>query len=184
MSRLAAPSVLGYALLELLARAPCTGYELTQTMDYPVGHVWAARHSQIYPTLIDLEARGLVRHRVVAGRGPRDTKRYTVTAKGKRALVSWVGSPFRVPESRNEFLLRVRALWLTDRARALELVRAAYDHHRARLAMYQADEARFDDRDRHDPKQPGFTTYATLRAGIGYEQHMVAWCEWMLASLD
>ena len=70
---------LGYAILGLLAKEPRTGYQIARAMNRPIGYIWTARHSQIYPELASLEADGLVRHAVVDGRGPRETKRYEIT---------------------------------------------------------------------------------------------------------
>src|SRR5829696_1563635 len=86
-------AVLGYAILGLLAVEPLTGYQLAQRMRAPIGYMWTATHSQIYPELAKLKAGGLVRAAVIPGRGPRDTKQYTITAAGRRALRTWVDSP-------------------------------------------------------------------------------------------
>ena len=85
--------VLAYAILGLLAAEPLTGYQLAQRMRAPIGYMWTAAHSQIYPELAKLLADGQVRAAVIPGRGPRDTKRYTITTAGRRALRDWVDSP-------------------------------------------------------------------------------------------
>src|SRR5215218_6334261 len=46
--------VLGYAILGLLAVEPLTGYQLAQRMRAPIGYMWTAGHSQIYPELAKL----------------------------------------------------------------------------------------------------------------------------------
>ena len=84
------PSVLGQALLGLLARRPATGYSLAQQMRHPVAFFWEARHSQIYPELARLEDAGLLAHRTIAGRGPHPTKEYRLTPTGRRAHEVWV----------------------------------------------------------------------------------------------
>ena len=47
---------LAYALLGMLARKPCSGYELMKLLKL----FWQAQHSQIYPLLAKLEKEGLV----------------------------------------------------------------------------------------------------------------------------
>lgn len=175
---------LGYALLGLLARQPLTGYDLTLRMNSPIGYMWAAHHSQVYPTLRDLERDGHVRHRVVDGRGPRDTKLYTITANGNRALRSWIASPLPPPESRSEFMLRVRALWMVSPDVARGLIRQARDHSSARLALYAAEERTFGEDDKTDVSRPPFAAYATLQCGISNEEHMLSWCDWLLGKLS
>ncbi len=177
-------STLGYALLGLLAREPMTGYDLTHKLDSPIGYMWSAHHSQVYPTLRDLEHQKQVRHRVVSGHGPRDTKLYSVTAKGKQALRTWVASPLPPPESRSEFMLRVRAIWMVSPDVARALIQQARDHHRQRLARYVADELAFNDDDKTDAMRAAFAAYATLRCGISNEEHMLTWCDWMIDQLS
>ncbi|MBA3309025.1 MAG: PadR family transcriptional regulator [Nocardioidaceae bacterium] len=175
---------LGYALLGQLAREPLTGYDLTRKMDSPIGYMWSAHHSQVYPMLSDLERDGYVRHRVVSGRGPRDTKLYTITAKGKRALRSWIASTLAPPESRSELMLRVRALWVVSPDVARGLIKQARDHHSDRLARYVAEERDFSHDDRTNVALPAFAAYATLTCGISNEQHMLSWCDWLLGHLS
>ncbi len=177
-------STLGYALLGLLAREPMTGYDLTRMLDSPIGYMWSAHHSQVYPTLRALEHDKHVRHRVIAGRGPRDTLLYSVTAKGRRALQAWVGSPLPPPESRSEFMLRVRAIWMVSPDVARALIQQARDHHSERLARYLVQEQTFSDDARSDISRPAFAAYATLRCGISNEEHMLSWCHWMSDSLS
>ena len=109
--------ILGYAILSLLADRPRTGYDLAGAMRAPIGYMWTARHSQIYPELARLEADGQVTAEVIDGPGPRDTKRYTITQHGIKTLTDWVDSPL-TEVARSEFLLRVRGLWLLPRDRA------------------------------------------------------------------
>ncbi len=174
---------LGYAVLGLLAAEPLTGYQVSRRMARPIGYLWTARHSQIYPELRSLEQAGLVRHRVEDGRGPRDTKRYWITGKGKNALRSWVASPLEPPESKSELMLRVRALWLVSPTVARELIEAARDRHVQRRAAYAVEEATFGDPGLLAFDSAAFSSYATLRCGIGHEDQAVGWCDWLLARI-
>jgi DNA-binding PadR family transcriptional regulator len=180
------PSTLGYALLALLARTPRTGYELRQAMREPVGFFWSASHSQIYPELAQLEAGGLVRHRIVDGPGPRDTKRYRCTAAGRRTLAAWAVQPPEPAPERDELMLKVYALWTAPPGLVRELIESQRAAHRARLARYERIDADF--RTAHaaavaDPATPQFAAYATLRCGLSYEQHRIRWCDWLLTRL-
>jgi DNA-binding PadR family transcriptional regulator len=177
---------LGYVILGLLARESRTGYDLARAMDRPIGYMWTAGHNQIYPELAALQSAGLVRHRVIDGPGPRETKRYSITPRGVAALTDWTDSPLRQQPARSELMVRVRNLWLISAERAHAFVTTVRVDHEAPLATYREEEQGFADEGGHlsDPTSREFAAYATLRAGIGYELHMLAWCDWLVAELS
>lgn len=178
-------STLGYAILGLLAARPRTGYDVARAMQNPIGYMWTARHSQIYPELARLESEGLVEATVIDGPGPRDTKRYAITSTGQRALEEWVDSPL-TEAVRNEMLLRIRCLWLLSPDRATRFVENLRQHYESRLAEYVAEEASFalDGDAVDDPASPSFAEYATLRFGIIRVRDTIAWCDWLLHGLQ
>lgn len=178
-------STLGYAVLGLLAEKPHTGYELAKRMERPIGYMWTAQHSQIYPELATLQSAGFVRHRVVDGRGPRDTKKYSITASGRAALDAWTDSPLTRQPARSELMLRVRTFWLISPQRAADFIRGVRLDHESRLATYLEEDHAFTEEhtDVDNPASADFAAYATLRAGIGYEHQLLAWCDWLLERL-
>ena len=180
-------TTLGYAILGLLADGPRTGYELARRMDTPIGYYWTARHSQIYPELARLEADRLVRHEVVPGPGPRDTKRYTLTRAGRTTLRQWVASPLPPQPERSELLLRTRWLWLASPEQATDFLRTVRAKRQRRLETYRDEERRVRDAaaaaDLVDPTTPAFWRLATISNGLSYEEHLVRWCDQLLASL-
>ncbi|MEP6851253.1 MAG: PadR family transcriptional regulator [bacterium] len=179
-------STLGYAILGLLARRPRTGYELARAMQRPIGYMWTARHSQIYPELALLEGDGLVRHRVVDGPGPRDTKRYSLTPTGRAALRSWIDAPLAPESSRSELMLRVWSLWLISPDRATAFIARVRSDRIDRLAAYQTEEEQFsaEGDPLADPASAAFAGFATLRWGTAQERALIDWCDWLLQQLD
>lgn len=176
-------STLGYAILGLLADGPQTGYQVAKRMQAPIGYLWSASHSQIYPELAALQGAGLVRHRVVEGRGPRDNKRYTITVAGRKALTAWVDSPLDVPPTRSELLLRVRSLHLVSPERARDFIEDVRTDHEYRLAVYRAEEQQFDAEEVFVGDRAEVGAYAGLRWGIAYEEQLLQWCTWLLGQL-
>jgi len=179
-------STLGYALLGLLARQPRTGYELTQLLRAQIGYYWTASHSQVYPELAALEADKLVGHRVIVGPGPRDTNRYRITAAGRRALATWAARRPDTTVNRDELMLKVYSLWTVDPTRAREMIVAQREADAATLLHYQRMERSM--RQEHgrapaDPTTPEFSSYATLRRGLSFQTHVIAWCDWLLDAL-
>ena len=178
-------STLGYATLGLLAAQPQTGYDLARLMRTPIGYMWTARHSQIYPELARLEGERLVTATVIDGPGPRDTKRYEITPAGWHALQDWVDSPLN-ELARSEFMLRIRGLWLLPPERARAFLLKQREWYESRLATFAMEEATFvlegDAID--DPMSFVFAEYATLRSGLMHVQVTIAWLDWLLGRLE
>ncbi len=179
---------LAYALLGLLARAPASGYDLIREMEEPIGFFWHARRSQIYPELARLERDGFVTHTVVEQRERPDKKVYAITDAGRAALAAWAAEPMRIPPERDEFMLKVFSLWLADPQRALGLIQTYASQHEKRLARYEAIRTTMERnagpeelRRLHSPR---FASYATLLRGIEYERGYVAWCQWLIETIE
>lgn len=178
------PSLLGFALLAELVRGEATGYALSRRMRDPVGYFWSATHSQIYPELARLEDEGLLRHTEVAGRGPRPTKHYAITAAGRRALRRWLRSPMEPAPVRDEETLRAYGLWLLDPDAARAFLRERRAWHSAQLAVFEREREILDARpESRDPTHPQWSNRATLQAGLLSRRAGIEWCDWLLARL-
>ena len=95
-----------YAVLGLLAVRPWSTYELTQQMDRSLGRIWPRAQSKLYEEPKKLVTHGLA----TAGKelvGKRSRTVYTITAKGRRALRTWLGEPGAGPAIEFEQLLKV-----------------------------------------------------------------------------
>jgi DNA-binding PadR family transcriptional regulator len=176
---------LGYAILGLLAKRPGTGYQISRAMQRPVGYFWTARHSQIYPELAELEGDGLVRSRVIEGPGPRDTKRYSITAAGRNALRAWLDSPLPDQAPKDELMLRVWSLWLLSPDRARNLIAVVRDRLESELEILVIEEEDFHTMPEaiSDPGNHAFGEYATLRWGLARRRVFLEWCDWLLDRL-
>lgn len=179
----AMPSTLGFALLGLLARKPRTGYELSRAMKKPVGYFWSAGHSQIYPELARLEDAKLIRGKDEHGPGPRQNRRYTISASGRRALAAWATEPAPPQPARNEELLKLYSLWLVDPDRARETLAGQREQHRHTLAQYEVMEQGFDEDD-GESSPTRFFDRASLRRGMAGERAIIKWFDGLLADLD
>jgi DNA-binding PadR family transcriptional regulator len=171
-------STLGYALLALVAKKPSTAYELAQRTRRPLGYFWSAHYGQIHPQLRALDLAGLLTVEARPGPGPHDKRVYALTAAGRAALAAWVVEPPSRPAERDEFLLKVYAIWLADPVKAARLALDMAAHHRDRLAELVAIDLPDVPAD-----HPDFGSVATLRYGIGYERHRAQWCEWLATAL-
>jgi len=176
-------SVLGYALLCLLVRGPSTGYDLASRLRRPVGYYWTARHSQIYPELARLAEAGLVSYETESGPGPREKKRYTITAVGRRTLAQWLVRPPAPRMPKEELLLKTYAVAAAEPRRMAKLYLDMADEYAQRLAQYRGMLGDLVDDGADDRRHPRFGNYATLRLGVATEEQRVAWCRWMAATL-
>jgi DNA-binding PadR family transcriptional regulator len=177
------PSTLGCAILGLLARTECTGYQISKSMKGTHDYFWTAQHSQIYAELAKLAREGLVGHTVVEGPGPRDNRRYAITPAGLRALQEWLASAPTAGVERDEFIVRVWSMWLLESESARSMVEDHRAEHHKRLEAYGLLEQEMLRDGPPESNSPTFAAYAALRAGLSYERHRIAWCDWLLAAL-
>jgi DNA-binding PadR family transcriptional regulator len=176
-----AVSVLGHTLLGLLARGPASGLDLARALEQRIAFFWHARHSQVYPELVRLEANGLVAHTVVPQRDRPDKKVYDLTARGREVLLDWLVSATDPPQIRDAFLVKVTSFWLVEPARAVELLLEQARGHEERLAMLEGIERGMQADFQAaivDPAAPAFATYLSLQRGLSYEREYAAWCRW------
>jgi DNA-binding PadR family transcriptional regulator len=95
-----------YAILGLLAVKPWTAHELVQQVDRSLRRIWPRAQSKLYE-----EPKKLVGHGYARATddpvGRRRRTRYTITAKGRRALATWLREPGDGPILEFEQLLKI-----------------------------------------------------------------------------
>lgn len=183
---MAGVSVLGFAVLGLLAEGSLSGYDVKLRMAEPVGFFWRASHSQIYPELAKLEAAGMVTHRNVPQSGKPDKKVYEITDRGLAAVREWVSGPVEPAPTRDEATLRAYLSWLGDPAEMAAMFRGLAEKHEARKSRYEKTE-RWMLGEWGEPEGFGrreFASYAALRRGIGFERENAEWCRWVAGRLE
>jgi len=105
-------SPFSYVVLTLVGRDGATAPELVEMMGR--GRLyWSASRSQWYAEPRKLAAAGFLKGSDEPGvTGPR--VRYTITAKGRRAVAEWVRTPVGLPRIQHEPVVRVLATDLAD----------------------------------------------------------------------
>ncbi len=87
------PSELEAVVLGLIwTEGPCTAYAVRRIVKDSLSTQWSGSAGAVYPAVARLEERGLIRSRAQAT-GKRQSLALEPTAKGKRALASWLGPP-------------------------------------------------------------------------------------------
>jgi DNA-binding PadR family transcriptional regulator len=106
MSRAPALSTTSYAILGLLAVKPWTTHELVRQVDRSLRRIWPRAQSKLYEEPKKLVANGYAK----ASDDPvgrRRRTRYTITARGRRALAAWLREPGAGPALEFEQLLKI-----------------------------------------------------------------------------
>ena len=157
-----------YVILGMLGLGARTGYDIKGIVERSTRFFWAASYGQIYPELGRLERAGLIEGES-APTGARKRKEYRLTEAGQAELVRWLGTPPKMPELRDESLLK---LFFSDDLpleQALEQLQMRRLGHEQFLSILREIDARPGD-------DPPFVDLV-LRYGIAYAEFNVAWCE-------
>jgi PadR family transcriptional regulator, regulatory protein AphA len=106
MSSAPALTTTSYAILGLLAVKPWTTHELVLQVDRSLRRIWPRAQSKLYEEPKKLVAHGFARA-ADDPVGRRRRTRYTITAKGRRALAAWLEQPGDGPILEFEQLLKI-----------------------------------------------------------------------------
>lgn len=162
--------ILRNILLGMLASGPQSGYDLSKLFERSLGHLWSAKHSQIYPLLASLAADGLIRS---TGTGARGRKTYAITKEGRAHLRAWLMETEPGRTVRDEATVRAYFLWLLRPDEAQAYLERELAHHEAQLAHYREQASAVE------PKTPAERAMrVAVEAGLRYEQAMSAWARW------
>ena len=172
---------LRHAILTALIEKPSSGLALTRRFDRSIGYFWQATHQQVYRELGKLETEGLVRSiPQPPSRGNR--KQFEVTPAGRSELVSWVGTSEEPRPNRDPLLVRLRAAGVVGAGSLADQMHAHREAHARRLDEYLAIAERdFGQKDLSDVAR---RQYLIRRAGIGLEEHWIAWLDEAIPELE
>jgi DNA-binding PadR family transcriptional regulator len=124
MSSVPSLTATSYAILGLLAVKPWTTHELVQQVDRSLRRIWPRAASKLYEEPKKLAAHGYARA-TDDPVGRRRRTRYTITAKGRRALASWLSQPGDGPVLECEQLVKIHFADSGSRADVLANLAAA-----------------------------------------------------------
>jgi PadR family transcriptional regulator AphA len=97
-----------YVLLGMLSIEPNkSGYDLRKAVESSVGYFWGESYGQIYPTLKQLAAEGLIAPSKPSSAPKQRRQEYSLTDAGRLCLQEWLAQPFQNDPPRNEFLLKL-----------------------------------------------------------------------------
>lgn len=177
-------NTLGYVLLSLLSVKPYTGYELVQIMQTAS---WQAKHSQIYPLLAKLEQKELLTFEHVEQIGNPNKKIYSISDKGVALLKQWIAEPPATPIIRDEFLMKMYAISLTDTETAKRLVQERLSTYKEKAASREAAIKRLEQENNENIKDitsKHFGRYIFFERRLRLEKEEISWCKWVLSLLE
>lgn len=115
-------SGLAYAILGLLSIRPMSGYDIKKHFQRSLNLLWNAPLTQIYPTLRQLEAQGLVEGELTVQDNRPNKRVFRLTEGGHAVLVDWLRRPSELRVLRHEYLSKLFLLNLVGPAEALAQV--------------------------------------------------------------
>ncbi len=131
---------LSHTILGFLSLGSMTGYDLKKYMDNSTQFFWHAELSQIYPTLKQLESKGLIKAEVIPQDGKPDKKVYSITKAGRAELVAWLSEPLEeTPPTKSPVLLKLFFMETLDKKDILSQMRRQLEAQRTRLKHYQEE---------------------------------------------
>ena len=175
---------LKHAILGFLSYTPLSGYDLKKSFDRSVQHFWPADQSQIYRTMAQLEAEGLVTKEVINREDRLDVKIYQLTPEGAAELRHWLTTPLPDEVAREPFLIQVFFAGKVGDEQIAAVLEAERRQVEARLAEYEGMYAEWLERfPRLENQREVFYTLLTLEYGLKSNRVFLSWLEGALESI-
>lgn len=169
-------NTLGYAILSVLSKRPSSGYELASCLDM----LWPAKHSQIYPLLTKMEQKGLLSYEHIEQIGKPNKKIYSITAKGKITLKSWINEPAYSQIIRDDFLIKVYSMWLYDEDRAKKLIEDRMVKLKQQVSQQEIEIEKVNQAHLSTTSKK-FGRYVLLNRSYLLNKEEISWCHWVLS---
>jgi len=167
-----------YILLGFLHYKPMTGYEMKQMLDHSTAHFWHAHHSQIYTTLRQMEAEGLVSSAFIQEEGQPNRRVYTLSDPGRQDFTRWLEQPMTEMSPVKEELL-VHLFFSAKRKKedVLAELRLQRQLHQQKLSEYQSIKVGNDADALCELSAEVPFWNATLSMGIQFEEMYIRWLD-------
>ena len=171
-----------FTVLGVLTLGPKSGYDIKNLIERSVGNFWHESYGQIYPTLKQLDADGLVSHRVEDQPGRPDRFVYRITSKGRQELRDWLVQPAAIEIPRHELLLKLFfGTQVSVDANLKHLVRYRAD---VDTRIGQLNEGDRMLREKYGDTEQGVYWLLTIRQGILVNEALAQWCEEATTELE
>ena len=166
------------AVLAVLSVAPMSGYAVREAIRDQLGHFWSESFGQIYPTLSQLTADGLVNKNVGERAG---SSVFSLTATGRARLLELLQAPEVTTPPRNGLMLRVFFGHTLGPDAVAALIAETREQVLVQLATFDAITRMMAQETDHPEHRPywALTVSAGRHSAIG----ALAWCDEALEAL-
>lgn len=169
---------LSYGLLGLLLTEPMSGYDLTLRLN----RFWRSTHSAIYPSLAELEGKGLVEFTLKEGNGKPDKKVYSLTVQGREFLHEWFISETSEEVIRDEMILKFCCIKYMDTDAAENLLNEFETRYKRKVERLKnsIEKIRLKSYENHeDSKVSSFGAFILIQKSLNEAMLDLKWCEWV-----
>lgn len=173
---------LKHALLGFLDLQPLTGYDLTKMFGATVKFYWSATHTQIYRTLKQMLAEGLVSREIIEQTDHPNKKLYSITGRGEEELLRWLGTPEKLSPVRHSLLVKITLADKLETPRIAALLEDYCGKLRARLELYETRNRQITAAYARTERE-AFLWSAVLENGIAAYEGELRWAERTMAGL-
>ena len=169
-------NTLGYAILSALSIKPCSGYDLAAYLEA----VWPAQHSQIYPMLTKMEQKELLVYELIEQIGKPNKKVFSITDKGKEILKQWTATSPSESIIRDEFLIKMYSIWLSNEENAINLVEDRISDLQEKMGSLSKKIEKIEQEKELDSMSRNFGRYVLYNRKYRLAEEEKSWCQWVL----
>lgn len=175
------------AVLAALLDGEASGYDLAKGFDASVANFWMATPQQLYRELDRMASEGLIAARLVEQDRRPNKRLYSLTERGRQALLEFTEAPPKPGAIREDLLVQVQAVdsgnieavrdALTERRQWATAKLARYRRMQDHLLAGRTEAAYLAEAERIGP-------YLTLLRGIRFEEENIDWAARALAVIE
>lgn len=160
-------------ILGLLSHEDLTGYDIKKRIDKAVSFFWKGSFGNIYPTLKEMETKGLITKKDTYV-GGREKITYHIEKQGRLQLVKWLSDEQAGNELRYETLLKLFFGGSVDKSVSVKNIEAFENHIRGELAILKGYAKTLGSNQEEDDH---LYYYLTVSFGIDSYEAYLKWCE-------
>lgn len=171
-----------YAILGILSKRPCSGYDIRRIFEKISSFYWSESNAQIYPLLKQLKKEKLVTSEIDKESGKRQRCVYQLTKAGKEELKNWLLQPPELQKYREEMLLKLACAHNIPISETIKHIEEFRETITAKNKFLNTVQEHIASEHKNDPAQPYlFMTYHYY--DLIFEAKL-KWCNDTIADLE